>query len=449
MASTYLSRAKSTPTSTKIFTASVWVKKTGNDTTNGHYIIDSQGGTSGAESTIAFEGTQKLRFGEYSGGNVFNTVCDARFKDIHGWMHIVVAGDSTQATASDRVKIYVNGELQSVANSYPSQNHEFRLCRGSSDFDIGRWQASGGRYFDGSMAHFHFIDGTAYDADDFGETDSTTGIWKPKTSPSVTYGNNGFFLKFENTSDFGEDSSGNDNDFTVSNGTITQTIDTPSNVFATGNRLYYFNGAYGGYSNGNNTKYTGSGSTGVDRATLGASAGKYYWEVKIGASNGAGNIWQGVGIIGEPQTSDTDELGNGSYGYGYWGQDGTIRNNNSNIATYNTFTTNDIISVALDMDNNKLYFAKNGTWQNSADPAAGTNGISINTNPTDGFYFPAWGDWDNNNRFYFYLNFGNGYFGTTAVSSAGTNAGVGTFEYDVPSGFKALCTKNINAQEYS
>jgi hypothetical protein len=132
-------------------------------------------------------------------------------------------------------------------------------------------------------------------------------------------------------------------------------------------------------------------------------------------------------------------------GYGYWGEDGAVRNNNSNIATYSTFTTNDIISVALDMDNNKLYFAKNGTWQNSANPSSGTNGISINANPTDGFYFPAWGDWDNNNRFYFYLNFGNGYFGTTQISSAGTNAsGNGIFEYDVPTGYTALSTKGLN-----
>ena len=92
---------------------------------------------------------------------------------------------------------------------------------------------------------------------------------------------------------------------------------------------------------------------------------------------------------------------------------------------------------------------EHGKTQQTLENGTTTNGISINANPTDGFYFPAYGDWDNNNRFYFSLNFGNGYFGTTAVASAGTNSGIGTFEYDVPSGYKALCTKNINAQEYS
>jgi hypothetical protein len=103
--------------------------------------------------------------------------------------------------------------------------------------------------FDGLMAHVHFIDGTAYDASAFGETDATTGIWKPKTAPVVTYGTNGFFLKFENSASFGTDSSPNGNNFTV-NGTMTQTIDTPSNVFATWNPLY--RGTHNNlFSNGN------------------------------------------------------------------------------------------------------------------------------------------------------------------------------------------------------
>ena len=125
------------------------------------------------------------------------------------------------------------------------------------------------------MSHFHFIDGTAYDASAFGETDATTGIWKPKTAPSVTYGTNGFFLKFENSGAFGTDSYVNANNFTV-NGTMTQTIDTPSNVFATINPLDNFYNA-STFTNGNNTIITGSTNVSWNTSTLGVSSGKWYW----------------------------------------------------------------------------------------------------------------------------------------------------------------------------
>tara|TARA_R100001509_G_scaffold151242_1_gene110608 strand:+ start:378 stop:1691 length:1314 start_codon:yes stop_codon:yes gene_type:complete len=437
MASAYLTRTKTTPTNAKIFTASVWVKKTGNDTSNGHYIIDSQGGTSGAESTIAFEASQKLRFGEYSGGNIFNTVCDALFRDVHGWYHIVVAGDSTQGTASNRVKIWVNGELQSVSNSYPSQDHEFRLCKGSSVHDIGRWQSGTSRYFDGQMAHFHFVDGTAYTPTTFGETDSTTGIWKPKTSPSgVSYGNNGFWLKFDNSANMGLDSAGSNN-FTT-NGTVIQTKDTPTNVFAAGNSLIK---GTNGSSNINNTSTSGQNSWESLFGTLGVTAGKYYAEFKTGATG----TQAGVIDIEQAQTYDIYG-GSQSRGWGY-DSDGIIYNNGSNTGgTYASFTAGDVIGIALDMDNHKVYFHKNGTYQNSGNPTSGATGTgakSITSGYTYTFFFGAY----NGNMS---ANFGNGYFGTAAVASAqNPDDGIGIFEYDVPAGYRALCTTSLNATEYS
>ena len=125
---------------------------------------------------------------------------------------------------------------------------------------------------------------------------------------------------------------------------------------------------------------------------------------------------------------------------------GQVYNNGSIVATYNTVTTNDIVGIALDLDNNKVYFSKNGTWQGSSDPSAGTGGISITAPASNrtGFYFFGSGDEATNSAVH-NANFGNGYFGTTAVASAGTNAsGIGIFEYDVPTGYTALSTKGLN-----
>ena len=140
-------------------------------------------------------------------------------------------------------------------------------------------------------------------------------------------------------------------------------------------------------------------------------------------------------------------------GYGYNGGSATLWTNNSSSSYGNTFTTNDIIGIAVDLDNNKLYFSKNGVFQNSGDPtsgATGTGAVSIldPDNTTNGSYLFGFGC-RNNDGVTWQTNFGNGFFGTTAVASAGTNAGVGIFEYDVPTGYYALCTKNINTQEYS
>ena len=434
MASAYLTRTKTTPTDAKIFTASVWVKKAGNDTSNGHYIIDSQGGTSGAESTIAFETTQKLRFGEYDNGNIFNTVCDAQFRDVHGWYHVVVAGDSTQATASNRVKIWVNGELQSVANDYPSQNHEFRLCRGSSAHDIGRWQSGTSRYFDGQMAHFHFVDGTAYTPTTFGETDSTTGIWKPKTAPSgITYGNNGFWLKFDNSANMGLDSAGSNN-FTT-NGTIIQNKDTPSNVFATLNPLArrLTNNAPT-YSNTNSSLQgqTVDGQNNNAIATLGDLAkGKYYFECKVGT---VGSDF-GVGISDTPNPANGIPEGSHEIFYKY---DGTKWNGSAYASYGATYTTNDIIGCAFDVTTGTVQFYKNGVSQ-------GTAATDLATNLDNGYTPMGY-----TNQGLMHFNFGNGYFGTTAVSSAqNPTDGVGIFEYTPPTNYRAVCTKSINAQEYS
>jgi len=456
MASTYLSRTNTTPTSAYKYTFSAWVKR-GELATRGQFFRVINPADTAAYTFVEFTAGDLIGYNEYDGGvNSIGGQTNAVYRDSNAWYHIVFAVDTTQATGADRGKLYVNGvQITSLQNTTTgAQNQTVTATYSGKDANVGGDPVGSGatRKFGGLMAHVHFCDGYTYDASAFGETDATTGIWKPKTAPSVTYGTNGFFLKFENSGSMGTDSSGNANNFTV-NGTMTQTIDTPSNVFATGNPLAQL--SVGTLSNGNNT-ITGSNTTnyyGFISSTLGMSSGKYYAEFKKISGNDAIDI----GISDNPNCSGvnaSDYLGVGAYQWSYGGS-GNVRNNGSSSAYGNSYTDGDIVGVALDLDNNKLYFSKNGTWQNSGDPesgATGTGAISITapTSTNTGIYHFAFGDNSSSSFGVVSANFGNGYFGTTPVASAqNPDDGIGIFEFSPPTGYKALCTKSINAQEYA
>jgi hypothetical protein len=306
-------------------------------------------------------------------------------------------------------------------------------------------------FFNGSMAHVHFIDGTAYDASAFGETDTTTGIWKPKTAPVVTYGTNGFFLKFENSASFGTDSSPNGNNFTV-NGTMTQTIDTPSNVFATWNALDNANAST--MSNGNTKITTVTGNYSPNTSTLRTTNGKWYWEVKLVQDTNTGaNEADMVGVNNnsvQSATTNPSSIGINYRGNGrVWNYGGTSE---TPFGDYATFSTGDIIMVAMDLSDSttgKLYFGKNGTWENSGNPVTGANSYDF-TKSTE-----AWGamvtTYSSGSSGIWEANFGNGVFGSTPLTGTtySDTADLGIFKYEVPAGYYALCTKNINTQEYN
>jgi len=445
MASTYLTRTfSSSGTSDKIWTWSSWIKRS---EVTGEAAILTAG--SSARDFIRFEasttiGALRVRF---SNGSA-DVTTNRRFRDTSGWYHLVVAVDTTQATASNRIKIYINGvqETSFSSSSYPSQNYVTKIG-GGYVHNIGNDSEQTVPYFDGSMSHVHFIDGTAYDASAFGEYDAN-GVWKIKTDVSVTYGTNGFFILKDGNSV--TDQSGEGNNFTVGGGTLTNTEDNPSNVFATLNPLDIGYTSNLTLANGNNTTNQTSnwGDYGI-RSTLAATTGKYYWEAKIATSNTLCILPMETRLV--INLSDGSPAGD-LYGVQRYSDsttniydDGTFTQNSSTM--WGGITSSDIISFALDLDNGKLFLAKNGAYKNQSgatgDPVNGTNPTFTisDTTKTYGFYTEMRGN-DNNGTI---MNFGNGYFGTTAVSSAGTNAsGIGIFEYDVPTGYTALSTKGLN-----
>jgi len=438
MANSYLNRTVSSASNRRTFTFSAWIKRSKLGTVQSVIGADSGGGTNFG---IQFQTNDTLAV--FQGSSTF-LVTTQVFKDTSAWYHLVLAVDTTNSTADNRVRLYNNGtEITSFGTrNNPSVNTDL-AWNNNVDNTVGADKPTSGvrNYFDGYISHAANVDGQQLAPTVFGETDSTSGIWKFKSPSGVTWGTNGFHLKFENSGALGTDSSGNSNTFTV-NGNLKQALDTPSNVFCTLNPLNQTNSGYV-FSNGN-TKGTVSGAWLGGTGTLAMSSGKYYWEVKYGSGN------YGIGLAGwgTPSTK-TSDVSDANYGYigRYTGGYELFQNsgqpyklnastNNGNYGTQ--ASAGDIIMVAFDADNSKLYTGLNGTWNNSSDPA---NGTSPMYTVTSGYaYTPSASIEEGVLEF----NFGNGYFGTTPISSAGSNGNGSLFEYDVPSGFYALNTKNIN-----
>ena len=447
MASTYLSRSVTTTGNQKTWTFSAWVKRSKLGSVQ--YIVSAKGS---GETTLYFRAIDDLQLELYDGNNYYIRT-NRLFRDTSAWYHIVAVWDSTQSNSSDRMKLYVNGvqETSFSVSIYPPQNYNSYMNQTGQTNYVGNYHSGSSSYYDGSMSHVHLIDGTAYTPSAFGEYDAN-GVWKAKTSPSVTYGTNGFFILKDGNSV--TDQSGNSNNFTVAGGTLTDTLDCPGNVFATFNPLIR-NKSYndGSLTNGN-LGFAPNGRA-IACSTLGVTSGKYYAEFKAvdaGALGiGVGDLQLGIQAIG--QTNPIYYDNNPSYAMGYYNANGNLNYNGGTIAYGNSYTDGDIIGIALDMDNFALYFSKNGVWQNSGDPTSGAlkTGDATSTASytnllnsgepmfmfTEDFSLAGVGECQ--------ANFGNGYFGTTAVASAGTNAsGNGIFEYDVPTGYTALSTKGLN-----
>ena len=390
-------------------------------------------------SRIRFDDDGTLVFEDrISSSTVTNLVSNAQHRDLSSWYHVLVRVDYTQATAGDRARIYVNGSEVTYSSTTRQSQSGSSYFNSANSHDLGHYNSN--NYFNGSMTHVHFTDGYSYAPSTFGETDSTSGIWKPKTAPSVTYGNNGYFLKMENSGAMGTDSSGNSNTFTVS-GTLTQNVDTPSNNFATLNPLDVGRWTQSNtFSNGNLTVTTSDYISA--NGSLAVSSGKFYWEVEYDTAGGS-NIYAGAGIINYDGWDGTGGGGSGANTYIY-ATSGQKVNSASGSAFGATLSAGDIVGIALDMTNGFLYFSKNGTWQNSGDPTSGASGTGSAYGSISGTIGCHLYDGSGSIAHEFSANFGQGYFGTTAVSSAqADDGGLGIMEYDVPANYRVLCTKNI------
>jgi hypothetical protein len=434
--SDYLNRTPATTTNQRTYTISCWYKRM-NTGLQSAIIGVNPAGASFFSISIDASGTyaNKLGFYWYDGTTDYGYYSDRLFRDFSAWYHIVIAVDTTQATAGDRLKVYINGIQETLTAVYGSFTQNLDTYYNSNVIHyIGASGETGTSALNGYLSEFYSIDGQALTPSSFGETDFDTGIWKPKAYTG-TYGTNGFNLQFKNSASLGTDSSGNGNNFTVNNLTsVDQSTDTPTNNFATMNPLG--SGSNVTFTEGN-LKPSDDGTThasmkGIFISTIGVSKGKWYAEFKYDDSDC---------IVGIATTTKDYKglaqyyLGQGTLEYGLDSNGTPTIYTNGSGTTYGSGSTasGDIVSVALDLDNNKLYFAKNGTYYNSGNPATNTNGHSI----TSGEYYFAGG---HGNLSQLFANFGNPPY---TGGSYTDGAGYGNFSYAVPSGYYALCTKNL------
>ncbi len=437
MASTYLNRNASATATT--FTYSVWLKRSGVASDYQYFFSYQSSGGGSNGFGLAFNGsTNKMYY--YGTGGTATT--DAVFRDPSAWYHVVLSVSSGTGT------LYVNNETvkSSIAVDQVTSGEGMTIgaYKYGSTIDY---------QYDGYMAHAHFTDGYAYTPSTFGST-STNGQWVPTATPSVTYGTNGFFLKFTNASALGEDFSGNNNDFTKS-GSGDKTSDSPENVFATMSTIHPSASNFT-ISDGNlKISKTGTGTVGLYGQTLMPPSGKWYFEVKI-VSRGASDRTR-VGIANYESVTGTStiqdsysgvEISTSSDDKIFIVVDGSTT---ENTTFYTALSDNDIVRFAVDMDNGRLYLGVNGNWwnysssQTGGDPTSGSGYVTNNTTIFNGSPMTAYSghsaglSTSNVQEF----NFGNPIYSIASGNADGN--GEGNFEYAPPTGYLALCTNNLSS----
>nr|BAR28193.1 spry domain protein [uncultured Mediterranean phage uvMED] len=442
--SDYLTFTPSGNGNRKVFTISLWVKRA--NLGSQQNIIGSNDTSFGNGLFVEFQANDTLRFG-FTDPNQLKAT-NRVFRDVSAWYHIVVAIDVTQSSNSDKVKIYVNGVQETSFGTDDTVTDADKNWNNTQAHSIGRSGAFNGFYFDGYLAEVVNIDGSQLAPDQFGEFDDS-GIWKPIDVSGLTFGTNGFYLDFEDSSALGNDAAGSNN-FTVNNLTaIDQSSDSCTNNFATLNPLASLpNTGVSTFSEGNLVSQGVNGSYVNGGSTFQMTTGKWYAEVKyLATSSDVGRIIIGI-------TQDVSEISrlnqdNGSLNTTYNNYDGAGgKNVQGTGSTYGSdFGLNDIIGIALDLDNEKLYFSVNGTWQNSGVPTSGSTGtgaitgFSSPSSSISGGYFFFSGSNSNAQNNTVSWNFGSPSF---SISSGNTDGnGYGNFEYAVPSGYYALNTKNL------
>jgi hypothetical protein len=447
-----------TPTNTKKFTISFWIKihefpTSGGDRPIFGYFSDSN---NQAYMYLRNDGTLGI-FENESGSTKLDFRTSQVLRDPSAFYNIIMAVDTSQATASNRLKLYINGSQVTsfAAENYPAQDYASQWNENSLVFHVGGTATNDGNHIKGTFCEFAFVDGQQLDQTSFGEFDTDTPtVFKPISLSTLTFGNNGFLLEFKesgssaNSSGIGADTSGNNRHHSVTNIVATdQRTDTCTNNFATLNPLNVPTSNAPTFSEGNLISSTSDSAKFGGTSTIGVSSGKWYAEFKSAETGGEEKEMVGVTHSPAEDARNGNNVGRSAGSFAIRFLDGQQSNNNSASAYGSAFSVGDICQVALDVDNNQLYFGKNGQWGDGSgnfNQSTPTSAITITTiaNSTEGAYFFAVGDLSSSSgRSLISCNFGSPPF---SISSGNADAnGHGNFEYSVPSGYFALCSKNL------
>ena len=436
--SDYLNRTPGSTGNRKTFTMSFWVKRSKLSSNANIFSATNNAGGSNERFYVLFGSGDTLSIKQYDGSNTnFDLTTNRVFRDSSAWYHIVYNFDSSNGTADNRQRIWVNGVEETSFSSRvnPSLNYD-SFVNQTKPQNIGNDTNVSSRFFGGYMAEFIFVDGQALAPTSFGVANSD-GVWTPIIYTG-TYGTNGFNLQFENSAALGTDSSPNGNTFTVNNLTsIDQSTDYPVVNYATLNPLNTTaNGTEPTYSEGNlQSASPSSGGGYVGSSTISVTNGKWFWEFKKSGGS-ATNIYNGIGnVLGTAEIARNSAVGVYYGNQVFYRPDGTkqivTNGSNANSSYGSSWTTNDIIGIALDLDSstNTVTFYKNGASQGA---------INLPVNTDTWFFIVACGTdtvdtWQ--------LNFGSPSFAISSGNADGN--GYGNFEYAVPSGFYAINTANL------
>jgi hypothetical protein len=437
----YMHKTPSGSGNRKTWTASVWVKGQPTTTTNniaGQAIYSA--GNAATDRTHFYFTNGIFEFRTEISNTQQLITTNQVFTDPAAWYHIVVAVDSTQSTDTNRVKIYANGvQITSFSaaaylaeDADTSVNHTVKQYVGSSS-----WSA--GSYFNGYMAEFVLLDGTAATPTSFGEFDEDSNIWKPIRVSGLTFGTNGFYLDFKTSDNLGNDANGGTDLTEVNIAATDQTTDTCTNNFATLNPLSAGVGDVARiptFSEGN-TKFTAAGSNTFYQAisTFGAAVGKWYFEVKVASDQDLDKLRVGYWNIDKSVASgEIQDVSAANSGVFYMNKDGgEMRlNATSTTADYGTFGDNELMGVAIDMDAQTITILKaNSVIVNAYDYSGGIAAGTVLT--------PAFMGYDDTA---FQVNYGNPHEANTSDEADGN--GYGAFEFAPPSGYLSWCSANLS-----
>ena len=424
--SDHLNRSTSSGNRLK-WTWSAWIKKTKNGADEDLF---SGYDDSSNYTQIQIGDTGRFNYINKTGGSQNGKIETNRvFRDNSAWYHFVIVWDSGNATAGNRMRIYVNGveETSFATDTQPSENQVSTMNTASKANYIGSLQGTA-TFFNGYMAEVVLVDGQALTPTSFGEFDEDSGIWKPINVSGLTFGTNGFYLDFEDSSALGNDAAGSNN-FTVNNLTaLDESTDTCTNNFATGNPLQ--TNDLPTFSEGNLAFTSSSNHYKSGVSTIGVSSGKWFMESKfVSGTTHINGVIDEADLNAQSLTGSTAGVGFTTNSVGYLSGSGNRFIADGSASYGASYTTGDIIGIALDLDSGTktVTFYKNGASQGA---------INLPTGGTGTFFF-APGIYNGVSN----ANFGSPSF---AISSGNTDGdGYGNFEYAVPSGYFSLCTKNL------